>query len=167
MEQIISTNPALGYALLGKIAISTEKEIAEKVALANKAKDEWKELGVLKRIELLSPLYGIIKSKEKELAELISNEVGKAIKDSEYEVTGALGKVQWFLENAPKGVIYFVSTWSPRDFKSMVVPFFKKEGYVFKQLERNIERQMEHSGKATDYYAEFGEVQWEYEFHLK
>ncbi|VVB75116.1 Uncharacterised protein [uncultured archaeon] len=68
---------------------------------------------------------------------------------------------------AANGVIYFVSTWKPKYFEEKVVPLFEKEGFRFKQLKRNVKRQMEHSSKAADFHIEYGQVQWEYEFRLR
>lgn len=52
MTKLISTNPARGYEKLGEVDISSDAEIQEKVAQANNAKRQWKELGVKKRAEL-------------------------------------------------------------------------------------------------------------------
>jgi hypothetical protein len=65
------------------------------------------------------------------------------------------------------GSIYFVSTWAPSHFRKAVVPFFEKEGYFFEELKPDVERQMDHSGKAISYHFEYGDVQWEYKFKLK
>ena len=65
------------------------------------------------------------------------------------------------------GSIYFVSTWESESFREHVVPLFEKEGYTFRELKPNIDRQMAHSGKAAAYYSEFGQVQHEYKFTLK
>ena len=56
MEKLISTNPANNYSILGDVSISSSEEINKKVKTANNAKLYWKEIGVLKRIELLRPI---------------------------------------------------------------------------------------------------------------
>ena len=51
MQKLISTNPARGFEVNGEINISTKKEIAKKVLQANNAKNDWKKLGIKRRIE--------------------------------------------------------------------------------------------------------------------
>ncbi len=104
MNKIISVNPASKGIVVGKINFSSSKEVQEKVELANNAKKYWKEIGLKKRILLLNPLCRIIKSREKELAELISSEMGKPIKESSSEVNGTIGNIEWFLKNVEKGL---------------------------------------------------------------
>lgn len=56
MAKLVSTNPADNYARIGEVEVSTNAEIAEKVAKAQAAKKAWKELGVKRRVELLIPI---------------------------------------------------------------------------------------------------------------
>ena len=67
MKKIISTNPAKNYQVLGSIEVSNASEVKEKVALANRAKREWKELGAEKRSELLQPLLAELKKRKREI----------------------------------------------------------------------------------------------------
>ena len=46
MKELISTNPAKNYEVIGKVDVSTDEEIKDKVELANKAKLAWKEFGI-------------------------------------------------------------------------------------------------------------------------
>ncbi len=50
MPKLISTNPSKNYEIVGKVDISTDKEISEKVNSANKAKIIWKEMGIKKEL---------------------------------------------------------------------------------------------------------------------
>ncbi|MFH0856710.1 MAG: aldehyde dehydrogenase family protein [bacterium] len=100
MSKLISTNPAKNYEVVGEVEISTDEEITEKVAAANRAKKEWKEMGVRKRIEMLVPIYEEFKERATEIAELITKEMGKPIKESLNEVKSEIEDFNWYKENA-------------------------------------------------------------------
>ncbi|MBU0648876.1 aldehyde dehydrogenase family protein [Patescibacteria group bacterium] len=100
MARLISTNPSKNYEILGEVNISSDNEIREKVALANKAKVFWKELGIKKRIELLKPICEEFRTRSDEIAELITREMGKPIIESIEEVNGYVEEFEWFMNNA-------------------------------------------------------------------
>ena len=82
MKKLISTNPAKNYEVIGQIDISTDKEIKEKVELANEAKLAWKEFSIKKRIEFLKPIYEEFKKRKDEFSLLITKEMGKPITEA-------------------------------------------------------------------------------------
>lgn len=100
MTKLISTNPARNYEVVGSVDISTDAEIEEKVKQANAAKTAWKELGVRKRIELLKPICDEFEKRKEEIANLITREMGKLIKDSRREAENHVGEFRWLLDNA-------------------------------------------------------------------
>ncbi len=100
MSKLISTNPAKNYEVVGEVDISTDEEISKKVSNANKVKMLWKELGVEKRIQFLKPVYEEFKIRETEIAELITKEMGKPLKESLGEVKGEIEDFEWFKKNA-------------------------------------------------------------------
>ena len=104
MTELISTNPAKNYEIMGKIEISSSKEISAKVKLANKAKLMWKETGIKGRIALLKPIYEDFNSRKEEMALLITREMGKPITESRGEVSGFLTEWNWFFENVGKAL---------------------------------------------------------------
>jgi len=105
MAALISTNPADNYSKVGEIQISTDAEIADKVAKANKAKTAWKELGVEARIKLLEPIRDEFRARTEEIAKLISRETGKAIHETMSEVARYTDEeLTWFLENGAKAL---------------------------------------------------------------
>ncbi|HLC71904.1 MAG TPA: aldehyde dehydrogenase family protein, partial [Candidatus Nanoarchaeia archaeon] len=104
MSKLISTNPAQGYEKVGEVDISTVEEIHDKVKLANKAKLQWKELGVKKRIKLLNQVYEEFEKRKEEFSRLITREMGKPTKESISEVTSALKKFKWFLDHGEKAL---------------------------------------------------------------
>ena len=102
MKKLISTNPAKNYEVIGRVDVSTNEEIKEKVELANKAKLAWKELGVKKRIEFLKPICEEFKKRKSELSLLITKEMGKPI--IEAKIDGFLEEFDWFLDNGEKAL---------------------------------------------------------------
>lgn len=99
MRKLISTNPAKNYRVIGSVDISSAKEIKNKVALANKAKEQWKELGVEKRIKLLLPLYEIVTNNLEKLAKLVTQEIGMPIKESRDNINWDLSYLKSFFES--------------------------------------------------------------------
>jgi len=104
VERIVSKNPAKGYQIIGKVKISSQKEIEHKTDLSNKAKVYWKELGVKKRVELIKPLLYEFTSKKEEMICLISREIGKPLWESKAEVEVFLNQFNWFLENIENSI---------------------------------------------------------------
>lgn len=104
MAYLISTNPADNYKKVGKVRISSDSEIKEKVSKAQKVKNYWKELGVKGRVKLLEPVRDEFRGRKDEIANLISLETGKVITESVSEVTRYTDELSWFLENGPKAL---------------------------------------------------------------
>jgi acyl-CoA reductase-like NAD-dependent aldehyde dehydrogenase len=99
--KIISTNPADNYSLIGEVDASTKEEIQAKIQAAQEAKTMWKELGIDARIKLIEPIRDEFAKRTEEIAELISREMGKPIKESRSEVDRYTnGELAWFLDNA-------------------------------------------------------------------
>ncbi len=104
MGKLISTNPAKNFEVIGEVDISTDSEIKEKVDLANRAKLEWKEFGLKKRIELLKTILEEFRRRKEEFDQLITREMGKPITQSISEVDGCLEDFKWFLDNGEKAI---------------------------------------------------------------
>lgn len=103
--KLTSTNPAKNYESVGSVQISTDAEIADKVAKAQAAKVVWKELGVSARIKLLEPIRDEFIARSEEFAELISKETGKALGDARLEMERYAGsELSWFLENGERAL---------------------------------------------------------------
>ncbi len=100
-----STNPACNYELIGSVDVSTDAEIATKVARAQAVKTAWKELGVSARVQLLTPIRDEFLARSQEFAELISRETGKALAESKSEMDRYVGsELTWFLENGERAL---------------------------------------------------------------
>ncbi len=104
MTYLISTNPAKNYEVVGKIAVSSDKEIAAAVAKARLAKQDWKETGVAKRVELLQKLYEAFVAHKEEIIQSVVAETGKTIRFARVEFDRHMGDFAWFLDNSKKAL---------------------------------------------------------------
>lgn len=98
MKKIISTNPAKNYEVIGEVQVSTLSEIKKKVKGANKARKVWKELGLEKRIALLTPLLDQIEKRKEELALIITREMGKPISESRDDISWDISYLKSFFK---------------------------------------------------------------------
>ena len=90
MENILkSYDPATGEKL-GEVMTSSFKEIEKKVNQARGAAPGWQKMGLDKRLSLIETAWSGAESSARELAELISREMGKDIRRASGEVNGTL-----------------------------------------------------------------------------
>lgn len=101
MNKLISINPS-NYNELGSVDISTMGDITKKVELAHQEKEEWKELGFKKRVELLREVFSEVKSRKEEIALLESKEMGMPISEALIDIDGTLDYANWYFDNAEK-----------------------------------------------------------------
>lgn len=102
MKVLISTNPAKNYQKIGSVNISSSREIKEKVKVAQRAKNLWKEFGVAKRIKMLRKLYDEFLKRKKEIALLTTREIGTPINNVLADLEWDQGYFKWFLDNGEK-----------------------------------------------------------------
>ncbi len=102
MMKIVSTNPSLNFELIGDLEIDTEESIKEKVKQARIAQEKWGSEKLETRIILLREIYEKIKEKKEILAQIVSLEMGMAIRESRDEVQWGLNYFLWYLDNAQK-----------------------------------------------------------------
>ncbi len=100
MQTLISTNPA-NNATVGEVTVTTLPEITAKVQNAQRAKRAWKMLGAAQRALMLRPLYALIIQHKDEIAQLITQEMGKPITAAHSEIKYALDYLQDFLDCGP------------------------------------------------------------------
>ncbi|MBI3559787.1 aldehyde dehydrogenase family protein [Candidatus Gottesmanbacteria bacterium] len=100
MTKLISTDPAHNYKVVGSVSVSTIQEIKQKVALAQRAKSEWKEIGVAMRVGYIREIYNKLMGKKEDIIRLVVSETGKCLKDARSEVDRYGKNFLWSLENA-------------------------------------------------------------------
>ena len=99
--KLTSINPS-NYKPLGEVEISSNAEITEKVALAHKALQSWREIGLQKRIEFLKKAFAEFESRKEELALLQTREMGMTINETLDDVDGSIKYANWYMDNAEK-----------------------------------------------------------------
>ncbi len=104
MKKIVSTNPGRNYEVIGEVIASTNSEIKKKVDDANNVKQKWSDLGIKKRIEIVNKAYLAYKADEKQIAELITKEVGTPITECRSEVNWNWSYVNWFIKNVESAI---------------------------------------------------------------
>lgn len=97
---LISTNPAKGYEVLGEVRISTEDEIKEKVNKARAAQKGWYDIGVEARVAHLRKLNDLFKVNRDEFVRLTSEEMGMPRGLSEGVVNRCIEKIKWNCDHA-------------------------------------------------------------------
>jgi acyl-CoA reductase-like NAD-dependent aldehyde dehydrogenase len=93
-----SFNPADG-SLIGTVKTTEIADINLKVDMAKKMFADWGQLSVNDRVNKLAPICEKILSQKDEIALLISQEVGRPIKEAKNEVIYTVKDIKWYLEN--------------------------------------------------------------------
>lgn len=96
---IKAINPAKNYQVIDRVEPSTPAEIRAAVAAAHQAKHAWKDIGVGARAELLRTVKAKFMEHEKQIAQLITQEIGMAASESIDEVGWDWGYWDWFLDH--------------------------------------------------------------------
>jgi acyl-CoA reductase-like NAD-dependent aldehyde dehydrogenase len=82
-DRIVSIDPATGE-IIGRIEATLPEQIPQVVADARAAQQEWEEVPLKMRCKIVRRLGAVIYQRRRELAELISREVGKPIVESQF-----------------------------------------------------------------------------------
>ena len=84
-EEIEVRSPATGE-LLGTVAASSPAQVEAAVAAAAEAFRTWRKFSLLERVELCRAAFTICMERSDEIAEMITREVGKTIRESREEM---------------------------------------------------------------------------------
>ncbi|MCX9075718.1 MAG: aldehyde dehydrogenase family protein, partial [Candidatus Methanoperedens sp.] len=101
MKKIVSMNPATGE-INREFELYSQDKINEVIKKATSAFSEWKNLDISNRSEYLKRAANVLQRRKKELGELITMEMGKAIKESIPEIEKCAWALQYFAENAER-----------------------------------------------------------------
>jgi len=85
-----------------KFDVFSESTIDEKVSSADKAYNVWRDKPVEERAKLLAKVAQLLQEKKKELAKLITLEMGKLIGESEDEIDISSAIFKYYSDNAEK-----------------------------------------------------------------
>ena len=95
------TNPATG-ATLADVAADSAQLVRAKYARARAAQPAWAATPVAKRLGAIRKFREILADRQPELAQTLSLEVGKPIRQSRNELNGLAGRIDFFLEHTAK-----------------------------------------------------------------
>lgn len=84
-EEITVTNPATGETV-GTVSASTPAQVDRAVAAARAAFDPWRRRPVIERVEICRRAFDLCMERAEEIAELITRETGKTIRESREEM---------------------------------------------------------------------------------
>jgi len=84
-EEIEVRSPATGE-LLGSVRASTPAQVDAAVRAAAEAFETWRKTSVVERVELCRKAYALCRERNEEIAQMISREVGKTIRESREEM---------------------------------------------------------------------------------
>src|SRR3990167_6068567 len=90
-----SINPATKQPI-GKFQKGNEKDVEKAVLAAQKSLEEWKNTPAPKRGEILLETSYLLKKNKQKLAELVTQEMGKVIKEAKGDVQEAIDTFEYF-----------------------------------------------------------------------
>jgi succinate-semialdehyde dehydrogenase/glutarate-semialdehyde dehydrogenase len=101
MESMRSVNPATGE-IIGDFELDTEYIVEDKIRLSGKDFTDWKSTSPFDRSMYLDNVAGILRERKQELAEMITREMGKTIKESLGEIEKCAVLSEYFARNVER-----------------------------------------------------------------
>ncbi|TGC08983.1 NAD-dependent succinate-semialdehyde dehydrogenase [Methanolobus halotolerans] len=98
MESIKSVNPATGE-IIGDFELDTRYIVEDKIRRAGKDFREWKGTLPIERATYLENVAGLLRERKQELAEMITREMGKPIRESLGEIEKCAWLSEFFAQN--------------------------------------------------------------------
>ncbi|MEO8442243.1 MAG: aldehyde dehydrogenase family protein, partial [Betaproteobacteria bacterium] len=92
-------NPAT-RALIAKIPADTAASVKQKYAGARAAQPAWARLRPIERIDAMTRFREQLVARREDLANILTAEVGKPIRQSRNELTGVLARIDFFVNHA-------------------------------------------------------------------
>ncbi len=100
-------NPA-SEELIAEIAEDTLQTVTEKFDALKLGQQEWAKISLKQRIGVIQKFYDLLEENKEELANTLTNEMGKPLQQSHNELNGALGRIQFFIDQSAK---YLAEEW--------------------------------------------------------
>jgi len=92
-------NPAT-ERVLKNLKTDLGEDIRVKFQLAKTAQLEWEKTPLTHRLDIVRQFAALVKKHQERLAQLLTSEVGKPIAQARGEITGALSRIQYFIEQS-------------------------------------------------------------------
>ncbi|MFL7865296.1 NAD-dependent succinate-semialdehyde dehydrogenase [Vibrio cincinnatiensis] len=103
------TNP-YDHSVLGTVPELTAQQVTEAIASATLAQRQWAKQTAATRAMVLRQWFNLIEQHAEDLAQIMTLEQGKALKESKGEITYAASFVEWFAEEAKRSYGEMVPT---------------------------------------------------------
>jgi acyl-CoA reductase-like NAD-dependent aldehyde dehydrogenase len=104
MAKLRAVNPATGK-ILGEVKISTKDEIEKAVVKAKNAFPDWRQLSLAKRGKLILRWASLIEKNQEKLAKLITQEMGKPLREAEDELKEGVELLQYVVEEGNRVLV--------------------------------------------------------------
>jgi acyl-CoA reductase-like NAD-dependent aldehyde dehydrogenase len=104
-------NPAT-EEVIGEVAEDTQATVEEKYRLSRAGQLGWAARGLEERLACIGRFYEALEQEKKVLAETLTTETGKPLQQAYNELSGARGRIKYFLENAAR---WLEEEWVVRD----------------------------------------------------
>ena len=98
-EKLTVYNPATGEAVY-EMDYGMKVDVEEAIQAADEAFQTWSKTSALQRANLLVDIYRKMEERKEDLAQVITKEMGKPIKDARGEAQSAIDYFRWFAEEA-------------------------------------------------------------------
>jgi len=97
------TNPATG-SVIAEVAADNAAAVRRKYEAARAGQRRWAMVPIKKRLEAISGFRDRVVATQEKLARTLTQEVGKPIRQSRNELTGLLGRIDFFLEASARAL---------------------------------------------------------------
>ena len=100
---MIITNPATGDAI-AELADTEPTELPDRLGRARLAQKEWAEIGIERRLQTVVRFRHAVSQEIEHLAEVLTGETGKPIRQARAELDATLPRIDFFLEHATEAL---------------------------------------------------------------
>jgi acyl-CoA reductase-like NAD-dependent aldehyde dehydrogenase/gamma-glutamyl-gamma-aminobutyrate hydrolase PuuD len=101
MKKLLVTNPATEEKL-AELNEDNMESLQKKYEALRSEQLNWHKIALSKRVEILKKFSDLLEGNIEQLAFILTSEVGKPLKQSRNEITGARARIKWLTENAEK-----------------------------------------------------------------
>ena len=102
--KLVSTNPGHDYSVVGDYELPSPEEIDQIFTTAQEAQKSWAAMPLQERCQKVLSFSRMFKKYEKELANIVTKELGKPISVSSLDADDAINHFETYVELAPKAL---------------------------------------------------------------
>ncbi|WP_347559022.1 NAD-dependent succinate-semialdehyde dehydrogenase [Robbsia sp. KACC 23696] len=106
-------NPAT-EAEIGRLALASEKELAEAVRAADQGFKTWRKVPALERSKIMRKAAALLRERAESIAAIMTMEQGKPLAEARVETLSAADTIEWFAEEARRTYGRIIPSRSPQ-----------------------------------------------------